>query len=66
MYRTSGCGIVGAVGCDVSAETLERMTDTLAHRGPDARGTWVSPDGSVRLGHVDSPSSGWTSGACNR
>jgi len=28
-----------------------RMRDTLVHRGPDDAGLWVSPDGTVGLGH---------------
>lgn len=28
-----------------------RMCDTLAHRGPDDSGTWVSPDGLTALAH---------------
>src|SRR5690349_6475938 len=31
------CGIAGVVG-EVDRALLERMTDTLAHRGPDGRG----------------------------
>lgn len=27
------------------------MVDVLAHRGPDGRGTWCSPDGRAGLGH---------------
>lgn len=27
------------------------MVDTLAHRGPDGRGEWVSPDGRTLFGH---------------
>ena len=27
------------------------MTDTIAHRGPDADGVWVDPDHSLALGH---------------
>jgi asparagine synthase (glutamine-hydrolysing) len=50
-YRTSGCGIVGAVNCEIEDRVFERMTDTLAHRGPDARGTWTSANHAVRLGH---------------
>ncbi|MFY0610407.1 MAG: asparagine synthase (glutamine-hydrolyzing) [Hyphomicrobiaceae bacterium] len=34
-----------------SEEELGRMTDTLRHRGPDARGTWYQPDFGVGLGH---------------
>lgn len=41
------CGIAGWVdfGRDLTEErpTLEAMTDALAHRGPDARGIWLSP-----------------------
>lgn len=40
------CGITGAVWTDpkaaVSPETLRRMTDVLAHRGPDDRGQFAS------------------------
>jgi asparagine synthase (glutamine-hydrolysing) len=40
------CGICGAVWIDprwaVSAETLRRMTDALAHRGPDDEGAYIS------------------------
>ena len=43
------CGIVGSPGRDVAAETLARMTATLAHRGPDGDGTFI--DGHVGLGH---------------
>lgn len=32
------CGIAGLVNCG-DAETLARMTDVQAHRGPDDRGT---------------------------
>jgi asparagine synthase (glutamine-hydrolysing) len=34
------CGLGGYVGTG-SRQLLERMTGLLAHRGPDARGTWV-------------------------
>src|SRR3954471_15943479 len=44
------CGIAGAVWTDRAApieqETLERMTDMLAHRGPDGRGFYTN---TVRL-----------------
>ncbi len=40
------CGITGAIWTDperaVTAETLQRMTDCLRHRGPDADGTYYS------------------------
>lgn len=46
------CGIAGIVrldGKDVDQGDLDRLTDALAHRGPDGRGTWKN--GSVGLGH---------------
>ncbi|GJM45484.1 MAG: asparagine synthetase B [Gemmatimonadota bacterium] len=44
------CGIAGIVdGKPVRAEDLRRMTDALAHRGPDDQGAWI--DGGVGLGH---------------
>src|SRR3569623_375147 len=46
------CGIVGYLGPDAkpSAEALlRRMTDALAHRGPDAAGTYAESE--VGLGH---------------
>lgn len=40
------CGITGAAWTDprlaVAADTLQRMTDVLRHRGPDDHGTFVS------------------------
>lgn len=46
-----GCGIVGTNDIDTSAETLDAMTDSMVHRGPDGRGTWTSPDGRTNFGH---------------
>lgn len=47
------CGMTGwlSFSRDVEAhsETLLRMTDTLAPRGPDAQGQWI--DGPIGLGH---------------
>ncbi len=46
------CGIAGFVeahGRQADAELVRRMTETLAHRGPDGQGLWV--DGAVGLGH---------------
>ena len=39
------CGIAGIVGRldNTNRAALERMSDAIAHRGPDASGTWVSP-----------------------
>lgn len=59
------CGIAGAIWWDtalaVDHDTLQRMTDSLRHRGPDADGHWLSlpahhsplqPDKpAVALGH---------------
>lgn len=42
------CGITGAVWSDdsgpVTAELLTRMTNVIAHRGPDDSQTWIDPD----------------------
>jgi asparagine synthase (glutamine-hydrolysing) len=48
------CGIVGMLGLAkrVDTEALARATVALAHRGPDGRDAWVSPDGRVGLGHA--------------
>jgi asparagine synthase (glutamine-hydrolysing) len=46
------CGIAGIVhldGAPVSPVVLKRMTDAIAHRGPDGEGQWV--DGNVGIGH---------------
>lgn len=42
------CGIVGYAGRKlVAPEQLERMRDTMTHRGPDDLGLWVSSDRMV-------------------
>jgi len=43
------CGIVGVIGTVTPPDVIERMTDLLAHRGPDDRGIWTAP--GVALGH---------------
>ena len=46
------CGIAGVLhlrGEPVARETLKRMTDAIAHRGPDGEGHWS--EGPVGLGH---------------
>src|SRR5438270_8275801 len=54
--RTTMCGITGIfdVHCTQGPEALEQvvscMADTLAHRGPDDRGSWVDPAAGVALG----------------
>jgi len=49
------CGLVGYAtrGAPLARATLERMRDTLTHRGPDGAGLWTQSDehGSVGLGH---------------
>src|SRR6476661_631193 len=50
------CGICGVLNFDASAgpavdaSLLRGMADTLAHRGPDSDGYYVSPDGHAGLG----------------
>ncbi|MBB3109861.1 asparagine synthase (glutamine-hydrolyzing) [Paenibacillus phyllosphaerae] len=47
------CGFTGWIDWNADLTTqsaiLEKMTETLALRGPDASGTWISPN--VALGH---------------
>jgi len=46
------CGIAGILHLDgepVSYEILRRMTDAIAHRGPDGEGQWI--EGNVGFGH---------------
>ncbi|NKQ12106.1 asparagine synthase (glutamine-hydrolyzing) [Stutzerimonas zhaodongensis] len=47
------CGIAGwlsySLNMQTQRDTLQRMTDTMRLRGPDAAGVWV--DGPVGLGH---------------
>lgn len=48
------CGIVGIIAKDkglVTQERLKRMTDVIAHRGPDGEGQWISSNAEVGLGH---------------
>ncbi len=48
------CGLTAIMsrGGAWSHEALERATNTLNHRGPDGRGTWVGPGGRIGLGHT--------------
>jgi asparagine synthase (glutamine-hydrolysing) len=48
------CGIVGAFafesnGFAVTRPYLERMRDTMVHRGPDGHGLWIADDGRIGL-----------------
>jgi asparagine synthase (glutamine-hydrolysing) len=48
------CGIAGIVnfrGNPVELPELSRLTDLLAHRGPDGAGNWFSAERNVALGH---------------
>ena len=50
------CGITGflndgSLRRDGAKIVLQRMTDAIRHRGPDADGLWQSADGQVNLGH---------------
>ena len=46
------CGIAGFInldGASVSPVILKKMTDAIAHRGPDGEGQWI--EGNIGLGH---------------
>lgn len=48
------CGIAGIISFNnksVQLNQLKKMTDIIAHRGPDGEGHWVSSNGNVALGH---------------
>ena len=47
------CGVAGYISYQgkIDKDVLIRMTDTMAHRGPDGSGIWVSACGAVGLGH---------------
>ena len=50
------CGIVGALNLKngsfpVTEPYIAKMRDTMAHRGPDGAGAWISKDQKVGLGH---------------
>jgi asparagine synthase (glutamine-hydrolysing) len=47
------CGIAGCYQQSDGRKLVDIMTDSLAHRGPDAGGTWTHDDDrvSVQLGH---------------
>jgi asparagine synthase (glutamine-hydrolysing) len=48
------CGIAGIIQSNSSyygKEHLKRMTDALAHRGPDGEGLWQNETGNVLMGH---------------
>jgi asparagine synthase (glutamine-hydrolysing) len=46
------CGITGIINLDnapISPVVLQKMTDAIAHRGPDGEGLWI--EGNVGIGH---------------
>ncbi len=48
------CGIAGIIQSAQSlyhSDHLKRMTDAIAHRGPDGEGHWQNNNGTVLLGH---------------
>jgi asparagine synthase (glutamine-hydrolysing) len=50
----SMCGITGIIQSDPTSfnkHHLKKMTDALAHRGPDGEGLWQNDAGNVLFGH---------------
>jgi asparagine synthase (glutamine-hydrolysing) len=48
------CGIAGIVSSlqsDINLPMMKKMTDALAHRGPDGEGVWLSPQKTAALAH---------------
>lgn len=47
------CGICGVITLKnkIKGERLQKMSDTIAHRGPDGEGYWINKEGTVGLGH---------------
>ena len=48
------CGITGIVHNnpgEIYLDKLKKMTDIIAHRGPDGEGHWINEAGNVGLGH---------------
>ncbi|HWR02653.1 MAG TPA: asparagine synthase (glutamine-hydrolyzing) [Humidesulfovibrio sp.] len=50
------CGILGIIALGGASWTpeaalIERMRDTMAHRGPDGAGLWIAPDQRCALAH---------------
>ncbi len=48
------CGIAGIISTDkrlLNRENLKRMTDAVAHRGPDGEGFWINANCTVGFGH---------------
>jgi asparagine synthase (glutamine-hydrolysing) len=46
------CGIAGLLSRKAdNLAAVGRMTDVIAHRGPDDQGVWTDPDSGIALGH---------------
>ena len=48
------CGIAGIISphsSDINIQKLKGMSDSLAHRGPDGEGFWISPKQTAGLAH---------------
>jgi len=48
------CGIVGALSWGdfrISENYINRMRNTLQHRGPDSQNTWINQQNNIGLGH---------------
>ena len=48
------CGIAGIISSDqrkITRDRLQRMTDAVAHRGPDGEGIWINGTGNAGFGH---------------
>ncbi len=48
------CGIAGIISLNpnsVSKQRLQKMTDTIAHRGPEGEGFWINESSNVGFGH---------------
>jgi asparagine synthase (glutamine-hydrolysing) len=48
------CGIAGKISFNSNAvekQELKKMTDAIAHRGPDGEGQWVNIESNVGFGH---------------
>ncbi|MEP7258220.1 MAG: asparagine synthase (glutamine-hydrolyzing) [Flavitalea sp.] len=48
------CGIAGIISANpsfISAGRLQKMTDAIAHRGPEGEAFWISDDGRAAFGH---------------
>ena len=47
------CGIAGIIGRvdERNRAALQRMSDAMSHRGPDADGVWVDQNTGVAFGH---------------